>query len=90
MTDIEEKAFENCVSLESITLPTGLTHIAYFAFSGCIGLNDIYIPQTVKILSHMAFFKCPYLTVHCYKSNLVSTFTEQFTGKEVIIHETTV
>ena len=49
-------AFADCYSLESISLPIGLTEIPARAFSNCNSLKSISIPQGVTIIDQYAFY----------------------------------
>ena len=40
---IEDKAFQGCTSLKSITIPESVTKIGERAFSGCTSLESIII-----------------------------------------------
>ena len=53
-------AFNNCVSLQFVHLPTGgtLTGIDSYAFSGCTGLEEIRIPDSVTTIGSFAFENC--------------------------------
>ena len=61
VSSIEDKAFESCGSLESITLPDSLTNIGLRAFSHS-GLTSIVIPGSVAEISEKAFYYCESLT----------------------------
>ena len=52
---IDDRAFAECISLESITLPEGLIRIGKEAFSGCVSLQDLVIPTSVKYIESCAF-----------------------------------
>ncbi|MBO4453367.1 MAG: leucine-rich repeat domain-containing protein [Clostridia bacterium] len=52
------EAFAECVGLESITLPSGLTAISESAFAGCTGLKSVNIPASVTDISVCAFEEC--------------------------------
>ncbi|MCD8373197.1 MAG: leucine-rich repeat domain-containing protein [Clostridia bacterium] len=49
-TEIGEAAFYNLISLESITIPEGVTSIGNSAFYGCTGLETVYF-NAAKITS---------------------------------------
>lgn len=51
-------AFKNCIALESIELPAGLTTIQEGAFNGCYSLKEVEIPSGVSKLSKEAFANC--------------------------------
>ena len=42
-TRINEKAFEDCISLKSIIIPSSIKHIGKYAFDGCNNLQEIHI-----------------------------------------------
>ena len=51
-------AFEQCKSLESITIPNSVTSLGDEAFSGCESLEDITIPSSVTYIGDGAFSGC--------------------------------
>lgn len=51
-------SFGDCVSLESITIPSGVTTLDTRAFKGCKSLTDIALPDSVTYVGHDAFAKC--------------------------------
>ena len=59
---IESRAFDNCIGLTSITIPSSVTEIEWRAFSGCIGLTSITIPDSVTKIEGGAFSGCTGLT----------------------------
>jgi hypothetical protein len=50
--------FENCTSLTSIAVPSGVTKIEDNAFKGCSGLTSITIPSSVTSLGTNVFANC--------------------------------
>ena len=44
---ISGRAFENCISLEEVTIPDSVTNIGYDAFSGCFSLGRINYMGTI-------------------------------------------
>ena len=58
VTEINNKMFENCRSLQSITIPDGVTKIGDSAFSGCTSLQSITIPSSVTKIGDSVFFEC--------------------------------
>ena len=59
---IGEFAFSGSRSLESITIPEGVTSIGLRAFFFCNKLTAITIPDSVTTIQDMAFFGCSNLT----------------------------
>ena len=54
--------FQNCKSLASVTLPSGVERIKYSAFNGCESLRSITLPSNVKEIGSNAFSGCKGLT----------------------------
>lgn len=59
---ISPGAFENCISLASITIPYGVNNINYNTFYGCSALENVSIPDSVTSIDSYAFYDCPSLT----------------------------
>ena len=62
VTSVGNSAFEDCISLTSITIPNSVTSIDYYAFRNCSGLQSITIPNSVTIILDYAFSGCSSLT----------------------------
>ena len=62
VTSIGDKAFAECTSLTSITIPDGVASIGEAAFYGCANLTSITIPDSVTSIGRYAFFDCTSLT----------------------------
>ena len=54
--------FRNCVTLESVVFPEGLTTIQTQMFFGCDALREVFIPNTVTSIQSSAFSGCPLLS----------------------------
>lgn len=55
---IHEQAFYNCQSLESITIPEGVTNIERSAFEACISLKEFVLPSTLNSIGAQSFKDC--------------------------------
>ncbi len=51
-------AFRGCTSLESVTIPNGVTSIGDYAFRGCTSLESITIPNSVTSVDNSVFLDC--------------------------------
>lgn len=55
---VGSQAFYDCVSLESVTIRTGITTIESATFYGCKSLRIIHIPEGVTSIGSSAFHGC--------------------------------
>lgn len=91
VTTIGEKAFDNCVNLESVKLPNSLTEIHKYAFRNCESLWDIAIPDGVTQIMTSAFYKCTSLITIKIPDNAKigeTVFSQCESLKEVTLPET--
>ncbi|MCR5250208.1 MAG: leucine-rich repeat protein [Lachnospiraceae bacterium] len=56
--NIPAYAFYGCSSLESVTIPEGVTNIGSYAFEGCSSLENVTIPEGVTNIGSYAFDDC--------------------------------
>lgn len=56
--EINASVFRGCEALTSVTLPEGLTKIAYDTFGECESLTSIVIPESVELIERGAFIGC--------------------------------
>ena len=59
---IAEKAFYECSSLTSVTIPSGVKLIGSSAFYACRSLKAVTLPDSVGVISPYAFYYCDKLT----------------------------
>ena len=62
---IDNRAFEDCSTLTSITILDGVTSIGFNAFEYCSSLTSITIPASVTSIGSDAFYYCSSLTIYC-------------------------
>ena len=58
VAEIENSAFRNCKSLESIEIPDRVTKIGEYAFCNCYSLKSIEIPDSVNEIDYGTFYRC--------------------------------
>ncbi len=59
---IGDRAFTDCISLNSVTIPDGVTVIGFGAFDSCSNLKSVTIPDSVTVIDEWAFSACDSLT----------------------------
>jgi len=62
VTSIGYRAFADCTSLTSVTIPNRVTSIENYAFYNCTSLTSITIPDSVTSIGAGAFESCTSLT----------------------------
>ena len=60
---IGDKAFCDCINLNSIFIPDSVEYIGHFAFNNCSSLVNVYIPKSVHYMDINTFSNCSSLEV---------------------------
>ena len=58
VTEIGSVAFNDCTSLESVTISNSVTKIGQHAFDGCTAIRGMEIPDSVTEIGSEAFHDC--------------------------------
>ncbi|MBD5436609.1 MAG: leucine-rich repeat domain-containing protein [Treponema sp.] len=58
VTEIDGSAFQNCLTLVSVTIPNTVANIGGFAFSECKNLKSVSIPGSVEDTGFGSFNEC--------------------------------
>ena len=61
VTEIGKDAFEECSSLESVTIPASVTTIGQEAFHKCESLQSVTLSENLTTIEEAAFNECPSL-----------------------------
>ena len=77
---IGNSAFEDCTSLESVTIPDSVTTIGGYAFSGCTSLESVTIGDSVTTIVDYAFFGCTSLASVTIPDSVTSIGAGAFEG----------
>jgi len=80
VTSIGDSAFEGCIGLKSVTIPSSVTGIGDFAFYGCSGLRSVAIPSSVTSIGDSAFFGCSGLKSVTIPSSVTNIGDSAFSG----------
>ncbi|YCM45741.1 leucine-rich repeat domain-containing protein [Verrucomicrobiaceae bacterium 227] len=56
-------AFEGCIHLTAVSIPTGVTSIGHDTFKGCTALTSVNIPEQITELGDHVFAGCTRLTM---------------------------
>ena len=80
MTSIERYAFEDCSSLNSVTIGNCVKSIGEDAFRGCSSLNSVTIPNSVTSIGNSAFEGCSSLASVTIGNSVTSIEYHTFSG----------
>lgn len=58
VTAIGQSAFQDCIMLNSISIPKTVISINHSAFNACSGLKSVIIPNSVNHICSYAFYAC--------------------------------
>lgn len=62
VTKIQDRAFENCKTLKSITIPNSVTQLGESVFMYCENLSNVNLPNNLKNIPDSTFTNCTNLT----------------------------
>ncbi len=79
-TAIKTVNFQNCSTLTSIIIPSGVTSIGEYAFEGCKSLTSITIPNSVTSIETRTFRNCTSLTSVIIPNSVTSIGFGAFEG----------
>ncbi len=68
--EIPSGAFQNCVNLTSIALPSEVTTIADGSFNNCSNLQEIFMNDKLESIGEYAFSKCSSLAIVTFPESL--------------------
>ncbi|MBR5678842.1 MAG: leucine-rich repeat protein, partial [Paludibacteraceae bacterium] len=58
VTMVGDRAFDGCMSLSSVMLPSTIQQIGAYAFYDCSALQSINLPESVSVIGSYAFASC--------------------------------
>lgn len=81
--------FYGCTSLESITLPKGVTTIYGNAFAKCTKLTSVYLPDSISYMSSSAFKNCTKVVLSVGYDSYAKEYAEknsiQYTERKITV-----
>ena len=77
---IGESAFQNCTSLNKVTLGNKLKSIGGYAFADCTYLMSVNIPSNVEVIGYNAFLNCGGLTSITIPDSVTTIGSSAFEG----------
>lgn len=61
VTGIDDRCFQNCKTVTSVTLPSTISKIGQYCFADCEQMKSVNIPSAVKTISQYTFSNCSQL-----------------------------
>ena len=79
---IGKRAFYNCRTLQSVTMPYWIDSIGNYSFDNCTALTSITLPSEVTVIGDYAFYGCTSLSTISLNNKLktISQFSLSHTG----------
>ena len=62
VTGIDDRCFQNCKTVTSVTLPSTISKIGQYCFADCEQMKSVNIPSAIKTISQYTFSNCRSLT----------------------------
>ena len=89
VTTLEEGAFGDCTSLESVTINgSSLETIKDYAFAVCSSLDKIQIPESVTTIGSNAFYRTSNVVIYCYADSTAYTFATENEFEYCLVEKT--
>lgn len=91
VTSIKEDAFNNCQSLEKVSMPNSINTVGYNAFFSCSNLKEINFSQNVTEIKYYTFAYCTALEEFTFGPRLNKLGSGAFVGaglKKIFIPKT--
>lgn len=88
VTGIDDRCFQNCKTVTSVTLPSTISKIGQYCFADCEQMKSVNIPSAIKTISQYTFSNCVSLTSLEFPSsftNFGSRCFENCTNLESIV-----